>query len=647
MNHHLKQGDFTADSTSSDFCFSIRQFLFEEVLQGHHEIFTLIDFQEFLTGHDITLERGKLVFRRNAQQRKRDGAFYTPPQVARWITQKTLIPGEILTPGLPFLGKTIDPACGGGVFLREAFHVLRKNVRQSPETVLRLLYGIDINPEAVETTKQVLFAEAMETEKTTTPDWTTMSDRIWSILHQNIRRGNPLIDDVFPNEFFDHVIGNPPYRKERHSKNELDGIADSPLGKRFRSARMDIWFYFLHQGLSFLKPGGTLGFILNATWLRSTGARKLIDRLREQARIREIFLLGKNTVFRGVQSEHLILLLEKSDGSSHSDHSESSPPVKIRQLRDIVIARKNEPCFERCLLRRHEKKPQNGAVLHVGETGNSPNRLNFYFQPDTSRDLSLEDQLHESYVTEKKAEDVFQSGGINIWPVTPRLAEMEKLPTLEHFGRFHQGIVENPARVTRAVYRNHESFLVAQNVNVGDGVFVLTEEELNVLDLNHREKTLLRPYHLPGDLAPGTTPKQYLIYSTEKTWPEQTMFPNLARHLSRFRPIMEGRRETRSGARKWWQLHWPRRGEIWKLPKIVIPQMTKRPTFFPWETDVYVPFCCNVFVPFPEFRRQLHRFAKILRSDLWHEWFQVNAKHRGIGLDLTIDCLKRTPMKME
>ena len=41
------------------------------------------------------------------------------------------------------------------------------------------------------------------------------------------------------------------------------------------------------------------------------------------------------------------------------------------------MARKNEPCFERCLLRRHEKQPQNRAILHVGETDDSPNRLIF------------------------------------------------------------------------------------------------------------------------------------------------------------------------------------------------------------------------------------------------------------------------------
>src|SRR6185503_6653749 len=71
---------------------------------------------------------------------------------------------------------------------------------------------------------------------------------------------------------FDLVIGNPPYLRERDSKREFDRIAHSPLGKRWRTARMDLWHYFLHRGLDLLKPGGRLSFIVNSYWTSSTAA---------------------------------------------------------------------------------------------------------------------------------------------------------------------------------------------------------------------------------------------------------------------------------------------------------------------------------------------------------------------------------------
>jgi len=39
---------------------------------------------------------------------------------------------------------------------------------------------------------------------------------------------------------FDVVIGNPPYRRELNAKELFDRIAASPLGERWRQARMDL-----------------------------------------------------------------------------------------------------------------------------------------------------------------------------------------------------------------------------------------------------------------------------------------------------------------------------------------------------------------------------------------------------------------------
>ncbi|MFO1019598.1 MAG: Eco57I restriction-modification methylase domain-containing protein [Planctomycetales bacterium] len=72
---------------------------------------------------------------------------------------------------------------------------------------------------------------------------------------------------------FDLIIGNPPYRREKDAKEQFEEIAGTPLGKKWRQARMDLWYYFLHRSLDLLHPMGLLCFVVNSYWTHSRGAR--------------------------------------------------------------------------------------------------------------------------------------------------------------------------------------------------------------------------------------------------------------------------------------------------------------------------------------------------------------------------------------
>ena len=548
----------------------------------------LIGFQDFLTKWRIIPEKNGPRFESRSEFRKTSGSFYTPAVVARWIVRKTI--------ALPIKRTNIiDPACGAGVFLKEAFIHLTQNTDWSPRTILESLHGIDISPESVEAARKVLLLEAILREGSAKQSF---QDEIRSVLERNIICGNALTGNAFQQKKFDSMIGNPPYRKERYHKDRLDTLADLELVKKYKSPRMDFWFYFLHFGLDILAPGGQLGFILNASWLRSTGSQKLITRLKEETHVREIFLLGKIPVFQGVSCEHLILLAEKNKDESMTNDSSTT------RIRTIT-------------------KP------HSWQTP-----LENYFHDDA-----------DSVVTHRKsASDLFHHHGINVRIVSPQLEKLSRYPTLDQFGTFCQGIVENPAQVGKGHFQKFRETLSSQKIAIGEGVFVIDEQQRQALGLSAEEEKLLKPYPRPEELVSGSPPKRWLIHATAKTWPELEMYPNLARHLARFRPIMEARRETRTNVRPWWQLHWPRQDDIWSKPKLVIPQMAAQPTFIPIQTTLCVPFCCNMFIPFPQYERHLEQFAELFASPLWREWFEVNAKHRGIGLDLTISCLKRVPV---
>src|SRR5262249_8867900 len=121
---------------------------------------------------------------------------------------------------------------------------------------------------------------------------------------------------------FDIIIGNPPYLREKNAKGLFDGLAKTDLGRRWREARMDLWYYFLHRGLDLLRPGGILSFIVRCYCFSPRTARRLIGRLERETRLHEIVLFDNAPVFAGVAGRHMILQLRKTaetNGSPSAD----------------------------------------------------------------------------------------------------------------------------------------------------------------------------------------------------------------------------------------------------------------------------------------------------------------------------------------
>ena len=198
--------------------------------------------------------------------RKAGGVYYTPTYIVDYIVKNTV--GELLkdkTPGHASTLKIVDPACGSGSFLLGAFKYLLNwhyeyYTTHQPETMAKRknapifpigggwrlttaekkriltnnLFGVDIDPQAVEVTKLSLLLKVLEEES---GQLALGFERVLPDLGCNIQCGNSLIawdyfegqltvDDeerkrvnpfdwqrAFPQVFaqggFDAVIGNP------------------------------------------------------------------------------------------------------------------------------------------------------------------------------------------------------------------------------------------------------------------------------------------------------------------------------------------------------------------------------------------------------------------------------------------------------
>lgn len=543
-----------------------------------------------LLGKRLKQSRRGLRAVRSGAARKAAGIYYTPGFIRDYILGQTLeIRLQELGPAAEAAElRLLDPACGCGAFLTGACRRLLvwardRGVAAAAAWAASVLHGVDMDLEAMVIARRSLWLELAPAVQS--PE---EAAQVLDLLGANLQCGDMLLDERLGSpQHFDFVVGNPPYRRERNSKELFDRLAGGRLA-RHRAPRMDYWYFFAHRGLELLKPAGRLSFIVNSYWTAGHGAERLIAAFRKTAAIDELFLLGDARVFDGVAGRHMILTLTKGAAD-----------------RTVVV-----------------KRPLPGSPSDV--------------RASVCHGASLQ-------LFRKTPDQLFRNGRLDLEPPADELlAKLAAGTPLGELGRVRQGIAENPAVVTAAAAARF-----GEPWTIGSGVFALTPAELERLDLPEAEQQCIRPYYDLCDLGRywiANEPSLRLIYATRQTWPELEQFPRLAVHLARFRAIMEARRETRRRVRPWWHLHWPRDASLWESEKIVALQMARRPAFVPVTGPVYVPFSANVFVA-DHGGMHLNYFAAVLNSRLMEHWYRRHAKHRGVGLDINGRVLAGTPIR--
>lgn len=260
-----------------------------------------------LSRYDFTTIKGDIltgIYDRfmDRAQRKKLGEFYTPPSIARYIFKRV---------GINRGSRVIDPACGSGTFLIEAYRAMVGNDidRGAAEyndalEALKRIVGNDLNTFSsvlaqVQLLWQVLgmrqeverhgFPEIMVTGKVNS---LVTLDQI-SILERFGELSQPI---------YDAVIGNPPYVRAERSAQELDGvtIADFERGTGTHkgiSAKRNAYALFIYKALSsWCRPldedgtAGKLGFIVPVS---------LFD-ANETEELRRLFQIGGRWTIREI-----------------------------------------------------------------------------------------------------------------------------------------------------------------------------------------------------------------------------------------------------------------------------------------------------------------------------------------------------------
>ena len=285
---------------------------------GHifeHSLNEVDDVEAELRGE--TLDKSK-------SKRKKDGVFYTPKYITKYIVDNTLgklctekkielkldediaifeyqkADGKLNEKGKELFErlntykswlltlKVCDPACGSGAFLNQALSYFIEEhkfvddiIAELTNTPLRLfdtdlqilennIFGVDINEESVEIAKLSMWLR------------TAQPGRKLSDLSNNIKCGNSLIDDPavagdkafnwekeFPTVFekggFDVVIGNPPYVQLQSMGKSGEDL--KKCGYQTFHKGGDLYCLFTERGYQILKSGGIQSFIMPNKWM--------------------------------------------------------------------------------------------------------------------------------------------------------------------------------------------------------------------------------------------------------------------------------------------------------------------------------------------------------------------------------------------
>ncbi|HMD71781.1 MAG TPA: TaqI-like C-terminal specificity domain-containing protein [Bryobacteraceae bacterium] len=341
-------------------------------------------------GHQAKVEE-------KAEVRKAGGVYYTPAYIVDYIVKRTAgeqiqgrspaqLAGENGKP--PY--RILDMACGSGSFLLGAYrgmlsHCLNWNIEHRPENSRKGVYqdlrsgewrltieekkriltahifGVDVDPQAVEVTKLSLLLKVLEGESDQSLALSQLSfgERALPNLAGNIKCGNSLIGpdyfrgrlsvdaaemrrvnpldwrQEFPGAMeaggFDCIIGNPPY-----VQLSMEAFRDEAVNQylretyQFSGGRLNTFAFFIERARQLTREAGKFAYIVPNTVLSQEYYEEIRRKLLGGTHINSV-VAPEGHIFKDAVIENVILVLDKQ--TSPKRQGTTGPGDRVEFLR--------------------------------------------------------------------------------------------------------------------------------------------------------------------------------------------------------------------------------------------------------------------------------------------------------------------------
>ena len=197
-----------------------------------------------------------------------------------------------------------------------------------------------------------------------------------------------------------------------------------------------------------------------------------------------------------------------------------------------------------------------------------------------------------------------------------------------------QGVVEATDKVSKKILVD----IGSAQFSPGDGVFVLSEQELQELSLEQKEKQIIKKYLDTNNVQKYCINfgKEYLIYSDKeaKIKIADGEYPHIKSHLDKMKKFI-----TSSNAP--YGLHRPRENKYFENPKLICKGMFLSPEFCFDDEKYYVGFSFSVIIQ-KDKDYDLKYLLGLLNSSFGKNWFNTNGKKRGVGVDIGVAVFRNS-----
>ena len=415
---------------------------------------------------------------------------------------------------------------------------------------------------------------------------------------------------VSRNGGFDIVIGNPPYVGEKGHMDMFREIKNSPLGKRFYQGQMDLFYFFFHVALDYLRNGGVLAYITTNYYPTARGARKLREDFKNRSIIKMLVNFNELKIFKPAAGQHnMVSILTKGQDSMalvNTCITKHMGDATSAILESVVSKQDNDTDYFKVI----QKDLYDGEENYIRLVGNS---------------------MDSSDPTQSAINKIKRKGVL-----------------LETLCNVNVGLYTGADKVSNNYIQKY-----SLKLDKNEGIFIINKDEMKKLGLNSFECSKISSFYKNSDIFRWHTKECPDLFLVNISYPENKninldKIPNIFRHISRYEKILRGRKSNDNGLRAviaagyWWSF--TIRQIDFSNPKIVVPQRSPRNTFgyneISWyaSADVY-------FITEKDKLVSLKYILALLNSKLYYLWLYYRGKRKGEMLELYQQPLSEIPIK--
>lgn len=529
--------------------------------------------------------------------------------------------------------RVIDIACGAGAFLLEFVELLttistnmKKILGQETDYKTHALdfltdavAGIDLQPEPLAVYILCLMWRYASPDKWMLSPMIALGDSLEDTTYNKHHK----IKKIVNSKKFDIAIGNPPYLGEKGNTQVFKKIRQTEFGRKHYEGKMDLSYFFALKSLELIHKKGRLTYLTTNYFITADGAAKFRKTLKETTWFAHILNFNSYPVFKDALGQHnMIYTLKRHDQSQEIQKAKKSKETLVRYVHNQTYIEKIHLECDPILEGKYPQKYVKEYLCHAEDLYTAEGTISILSDDSHKAVLNVYDNFSDI-----RLKDVFE---------------------------IKQGIVSGADQVSGLMLRAKlpMEYIQEYGIEKGDPIFVFDNNDPKLLEV---EESVLKPFYKNSDIdaykiRPRTERK--IVYLDGYNNETEQDYPRTLNHLQKYRPVLEARREVKTGTRPWYALQWPRNMSVFEGEKIVVPQRCKINRFAYTDKAFY----CSADVYYFKEKAVKGAWANqndfdalawmyylgVLNSSIVYLWLYQNGKRKGELLELYAKPLLET-----